>query len=77
MGRRHLVQKEPDYTFITHADVTVDEAALFATWLRDSFEPASGLVRFARRSTWLHRWWFAVPAALALAAVLRLTFLAP
>lgn len=36
----------PDYAFITLRDVTADEAAVFATWLRDSFVPAPDLVRF-------------------------------
>ena len=29
------------------------------------------------KARWLRRWWFAVPTALALAAILRLTLLAP
>lgn len=37
----------PDYAFITLTDVTADEAAVFARWLRDSFAPAPHLVRFA------------------------------
>ncbi|MFJ6634999.1 hypothetical protein ACIQMR_26915 [Streptomyces sp. NPDC091376] len=38
--------EEPDYAFITLTDVTADEAAVFALWLRDSFAPAPDLVRF-------------------------------
>ncbi|MEU3302446.1 hypothetical protein ABZ729_21865 [Streptomyces sp. NPDC006678] len=38
--------EEPDYAFITLTDVTAGEAAVFATWLRDSFAPAPDLVRF-------------------------------
>jgi hypothetical protein len=38
--------EEPDYAFITLRDVTADEAAVFATWLRDSFVPSPDLVRF-------------------------------
>ncbi|MGW4164032.1 hypothetical protein [Streptomyces sp. NPDC004788] len=38
---------EPDYAYITLTDVTADEAAVFAVWLRDSFAPAPHLVRFA------------------------------
>lgn len=38
--------EEPDYAFITLTDVTADEAAVFGTWLRDSFAPAPDLVRF-------------------------------
>ncbi|THA33491.1 hypothetical protein [Streptomyces sp. A1547] len=37
----------PDYAFITLTDVTADEAAVFARWLRDSFVPAPHLVRVA------------------------------
>ncbi|WP_412075593.1 hypothetical protein ACLF6K_06650 [Streptomyces xanthophaeus] len=37
----------PDYAFITLTNVTADEAAVFARWLRDSFVPAPHLVRFA------------------------------
>ncbi|MDQ1007437.1 hypothetical protein QFZ82_001922 [Streptomyces sp. V4I23] len=36
----------PDYAYVTLVDVTADEAAVFATWLRDSFVPAPDLVRF-------------------------------
>ncbi|MFF7199768.1 hypothetical protein [Streptomyces sp. NPDC008141] len=36
----------PDYAFITLTDVTADEAAVFAVWLRDSFVPTPHLVRF-------------------------------
>ncbi|MGW7284778.1 hypothetical protein ACWGH4_04660 [Streptomyces sp. NPDC054847] len=36
----------PDYAYITLVDVTADEAAVFATWLRDSFVPSPDLVRF-------------------------------
>ncbi|MFD7443988.1 hypothetical protein [Streptomyces sp. NPDC059909] len=36
-----------DYAYITLTDVTADEAAVFATWLRDSFAPAPHLVHFA------------------------------
>ncbi|MFF4097956.1 hypothetical protein [Streptomyces sp. NPDC001903] len=38
---------KPDYAYITLTDVTADEAAVFARWLRDSFVPAPHLVRFA------------------------------
>jgi len=38
---------EPGYAYITLTDVTADEAASFAIWLRDSFAPAPHLVRFA------------------------------
>ncbi|MEU3774268.1 hypothetical protein AB0F11_13875 [Streptomyces sp. NPDC032472] len=38
---------KPDYAFITLTNVTADEAAVFARWLRDSFVPAPHLVRFA------------------------------
>ena len=38
--------EERDCTFITLVDVTADEAAHFALWLRDSFVPAPDLVRF-------------------------------
>ncbi|MFE6098829.1 hypothetical protein ACFVQ4_02580 [Streptomyces laurentii] len=38
---------DPDYAYIALTDVTVDEAAAFAVWLRDSFVPAPHLVRFA------------------------------
>ncbi|MFE4828061.1 hypothetical protein [Streptomyces sp. NPDC056672] len=41
------VMPSPDYAYITLTDVTADEAALFAVWLRDSFAPAPHLVRFA------------------------------
>ncbi|MGW0701767.1 hypothetical protein ACWD0A_21110 [Streptomyces sp. NPDC002867] len=37
----------PDYAYITLTDVTADEAAVFAHWLRDSFAPAPNLVRFS------------------------------
>jgi hypothetical protein len=37
----------PDYAYITLTDVTADEAAVFAEWLRDSFAPATHLVRFS------------------------------
>ncbi|MFJ1750929.1 hypothetical protein ACIOJD_32525 [Streptomyces sp. NPDC088116] len=37
----------PDYSYITLTDVTADEAAVVAVWLRDSFVPAAHLVRFA------------------------------
>ncbi|WP_329453903.1 hypothetical protein [Streptomyces sp. NBC_01497] len=37
----------PDYSYITLTDVTADEAAAFARWLRDAFVPAPHLVRFA------------------------------
>ncbi|WP_157877137.1 hypothetical protein [Streptomyces odonnellii] len=37
----------PDYAYITLTDVTADEAAVFAVWLRDFFVPAPHLVRFA------------------------------
>ncbi|WP_328583001.1 hypothetical protein [Streptomyces sp. NBC_00370] len=37
----------PDYAYITLTDVSADEAAVFAVWLRDSFVPAPHLVRFA------------------------------
>ncbi|MFH8616830.1 hypothetical protein ACH4E8_17345 [Streptomyces sp. NPDC017979] len=37
----------PDYAYVTLTDVTADEAAVFAVWLRDSFAPAPHLVRFA------------------------------
>ncbi|MFF8833728.1 hypothetical protein [Streptomyces sp. NPDC015131] len=36
-----------EYAFITLTDVTAGEAAVFARWLRDSFVPATHLVRFA------------------------------
>jgi hypothetical protein len=29
------------------------------------------------KATWLRKWWYAIPAALAIAALLRLTVLAP
>ncbi|MFK4222522.1 hypothetical protein [Streptomyces sp. NPDC019890] len=38
---------KPAYAYITLTDVTAGEAAVFATWLRDSFAPAPQLVRFA------------------------------
>ncbi|MFD7630501.1 hypothetical protein ACFV7Q_31535 [Streptomyces sp. NPDC059851] len=38
---------KPDYAFITLTNVTADEAAVFARWLRDSFVPQPHLVRFA------------------------------
>ncbi|WP_351237420.1 hypothetical protein [Streptomyces sp. NPDC002133] len=38
---------KPDYAYITLTDVTAGEAAVFATWLRDSFVPAPHLVCFA------------------------------
>ncbi|ALC19770.1 hypothetical protein ACH46N_01430 [Streptomyces pristinaespiralis] len=38
--------EEPDYAYITLVDATADEAAVFATWLRDSFVPSPDLVRF-------------------------------
>lgn len=31
-----------DYSYITLTDVTADEAAAFARWLRDSFPPGPG-----------------------------------
>lgn len=37
---------EPGYAYLTLTDVTADEAAVFAEWLRDSFVPAPHLVRF-------------------------------
>ncbi|MFF9351432.1 hypothetical protein [Streptomyces sp. NPDC014734] len=37
----------PGYAYITLTDVTADEAAVFALWLRDSFVPAPHVVRFA------------------------------
>ncbi|MCB5181574.1 hypothetical protein [Streptomyces antimicrobicus] len=37
----------PEYAFVTLTDVTADEAAVFARWLRDSVVPAPHLVRFA------------------------------
>ncbi|MGW2426502.1 hypothetical protein ACWC0C_46285 [Streptomyces sp. NPDC001709] len=36
----------PDYAYVTVANVTADEAALFAQWLRDSFVPSPAAVRF-------------------------------
>ncbi|WP_405613297.1 hypothetical protein [Streptomyces sp. NBC_00076] len=36
----------PDYAHISLVDVTADEAALFAQWLRDSFVPSPVSVRF-------------------------------
>ncbi|MFF5765778.1 hypothetical protein ACFY8F_24940 [Streptomyces tanashiensis] len=36
----------PEYAYITLTDVTADQAAVFAVWLRDSFVPAPDLVRF-------------------------------
>ncbi|MFJ6483091.1 hypothetical protein ACIQK6_23655 [Streptomyces sp. NPDC091682] len=38
---------KPDHAYITLTDVTADEAAVFARWLRDFFAPAPHLVRFA------------------------------
>ncbi|MFJ8208494.1 hypothetical protein [Streptomyces sp. NPDC096033] len=38
---------KPDYAYVTLTDVTADEAAVFARWLRDSFVPAPHLVWFA------------------------------
>ncbi|GAA3770236.1 hypothetical protein ACFS5L_36900 [Streptomyces phyllanthi] len=36
----------PDYAYITLGNVTADEAALFAQWLRDSYVPSPACVRF-------------------------------
>lgn len=36
----------PDYTYITLGNVTADEAATFAQWLRDSYVPSPADVRF-------------------------------
>lgn len=36
----------PDYAYITIGNVTADEAALFAQWLRDSYVPSPAVVRF-------------------------------
>ncbi|WP_030302784.1 hypothetical protein [Streptomyces katrae] len=38
---------KPDSAFITLTNVTADEAAVFARWLRDSFVPPPRLLRFA------------------------------
>ncbi|MFI5882119.1 hypothetical protein [Streptomyces sp. NPDC051554] len=37
----------------------------------------AGLSRVFVKAGWVRRWWYAVPAGLAVAAVLRLTLLAP
>lgn len=36
----------PDYAYITLGNVTTDEAAVFAHWLRDSYVPSPAAVRF-------------------------------
>lgn len=36
----------PDYAHVSVIDVTADEAALFAQWLRDSYVPSPASVRF-------------------------------
>ncbi|MFM9611822.1 hypothetical protein DF268_07635 [Streptomyces sp. V2] len=36
----------PDYAYITLGNVTADEAAAFAQWLRDSYVPSPAAVRF-------------------------------
>ncbi|MFF5302017.1 hypothetical protein ACFY5F_21875 [Streptomyces sp. NPDC013161] len=36
----------PDYAYITLGNVTADEAATFAQWLRDSYVPSPAVVRF-------------------------------
>ncbi|WP_075739167.1 hypothetical protein [Streptomyces acidiscabies] len=36
----------PDYAYITLGNVTADEAAVFARWLRDSYVPSPAAVRF-------------------------------
>jgi hypothetical protein len=36
----------PDYAYITIGNVTADEAAVFAKWLRDSYVPSPAVVRF-------------------------------
>ncbi|MFJ9833664.1 hypothetical protein ACIRU2_20115 [Streptomyces sp. NPDC101169] len=36
----------PDYAYITVGNATADEAAVFAQWLRDTYLPSPGCVRF-------------------------------
>lgn len=43
----NAAMEAPDYAYITLTDVTADEAAVFAQWLRDSFARAPHLLRFS------------------------------
>ncbi|MFI8266645.1 hypothetical protein [Streptomyces sp. NPDC085665] len=50
----------------------------FAAGLGLAFSIAAALLTWVFvKAEWLRRWWYAIPAALALAALLRLTVLTP
>ncbi|MEU7057596.1 hypothetical protein [Streptomyces sp. NPDC046197] len=45
-GTGTAAMPSPEYTYITLGNVTADEAAVFAQWLRDSYVPSPTGVRF-------------------------------